>query len=304
MRSMVKRVVERGLHLAGIPGRRIRGRSSGTVILSYHNVVPRGESPVGDRSLHIDQARFGAHLDRLADTHDIVPLGSLVPGTAPSGRPRAAITFDDAYLGTITAGFEELARRGMPATVFVPAGLLGCEGFWWDRLASTSGGLSPSVRDHAMERLGGHQHRVLDHAVAEGRTPAALPGHARPADEPTLLRAVADSDFTLGSHTWHHVNLAGVPLDEALTEMRRGHEWLRTLEDRERAVDWLAYPYGHSTPEVEAAAGAVARCAVRVEGGAAEVQGRWVAADHRLPRVNVPAGLTSDGLSLRLAGLR
>lgn len=303
MRVMLKRVVERGLHIAGIPGRRIRQRASGMVILSYHNVVPRGESAVGDLSLHIDQARFAAHLDRLADTHDVVPLGSVVPGVEPTGRPRAAITFDDAYLGTITAGFEELERRGMPATVFVPGGLLGCEGFWWDRLASPSSGLAASVREHAMERLGGHQLRVLDHAVAEGRRPASLPDHARPADEATLLGAVAGSDFTLGSHTWHHVNLAGVPLDEALTEMRRGHDWLRGV-DRSTAVDWIAYPYGRSTPEVEAAAGAVARCAVRVEGGAAEVEGHWVAADHRLPRVNVPAGLTSDGLSLRLAGLR
>lgn len=304
MRSMLKRGVERGLHIAGIPGRRIRRRASGTVILSYHNIVPRGESPVGDRSLHLTQDRFGAHLDRLAQTHDVVALGDLEPGEVPTGRPRAVVTFDDAYLGTITAGFEELALRGMPATVFVPAGLLGCDGFWWDRLSSPTGGLDPALRERAMERLGGHHQRVLDHAAAEGITLHPLPDHARPADRATVVRALEKGAFSLGSHTWHHVNLAAVPLDEALTEMQRGHAWLGTLDPSVPVVDWLAYPYGCSTPEVEAAAAAVARCAVRVEGGAAEVEGRWVAADHRLPRINVPAGLTSDGLSLRLAGLR
>lgn len=305
MRDVLKAGAERLLVASGAPGRRIRGGASGTVILSYHNVVPRGESAVGDRSLHIDQARFGAHLDRILDTHDVVPLSAVEPGGAVSaGRPRAVVTFDDAYVGTVTAGFEELARRDLPATVFVPPGLLGAEGFWWDRLAPGGEGLAEAARNHALDALGGRHREVLDWATAQGMPLADLPPHARPASFPVLARAVATGRFSVGSHTWTHVNLAGVPLDEAVAEMRRGHAWLGEEARDLPGVDWIAYPYGRSSAEVEAAAAAVARWAVRVEGGAAEVRGRWVAADHRLPRINVPAGLSPDGLTLRLAGLR
>lgn len=304
IRDLVKSGVERALVASGVAGRRIRARATGTLILSYHNVVPRGERSAGDRSLHVDQTRFADHLDRLVETHDVVPLATLRPGEAPSGRPRAVVTFDDAYLGALTAGLEELARRGLPATVFVPPGLLGEEGFWWDRLASGPDGLGAVVRDHALDRLGGRHRAVLDWAVAEGMPLAELPAHARPATAEALFEAAGGGAFSLGSHTWSHVNLAAVPLDEAVGEMRRGHDWLADRRGDVDVVDWLAYPYGRSTPEVEAAAAAVAGHAVRVEGGAAEVGGRWVAGDHGLPRVNVPAGLSPDGLSLRLAGLR
>lgn len=305
MRDVVKAGAERLLVATGTPARRIRRRASGTVILSYHNVVPRGETAVGDRSLHIPQARFGAHLDRLLETHDVVPLDAVEPGSpVGDGRPRAVVTFDDAYVGTVTAGFEELARRKLPATVFVPPGLLGAEGFWWDRLAPGGEGLAEAARNHALDTLGGRHRDVLDWALAQGMPLADPPAHARPATFPVLARAVASGRFSLGSHTWTHVNLAGVPLDEALAEMRRGHAWLGQEARGLPVVDWIAYPYGRSTAEVEAAAAEVARWAVRVEGGAAEVGGRWVAGDHRLPRINVPAGLSPDGLTLRLAGLR
>lgn len=304
IRDVVKTGAERLIVASGMPGRRIAARASGTVILSYHNVVPRGEAVVGDLSLHITQDRFGAHLDRLVETHDVVPLADIVPGAEPSGRPRAAVTFDDAYVGTLTAGFEELGRRDLPATVFVPPGLLGGDGFWWDRLAPGGDGLVGPLRDHALDVLGGRHRPVLEWAVAEGLSLADLPTHARPATDEALRAAVATGRFAMGSHTWTHVNLAAVPLDEAVTEMRRGHDWLREWTGDAPVVDWLAYPYGRSTPEVEAAAAAVARWAVRVEGGPAEVRRRWVAGDHRLPRINVPAGLSPDGLTLRLAGIR
>ncbi len=309
MRRLVKRAVESGLRMTGLPRRRIAQRASGTVILSYHNIVPGGESPVGDRSLHLAQADFATQLDRLARTHDIVPLTSVVPGEVPAGRPRAVLTFDDAYRGALTAGIEELRLRNLPATIFVPPALLGAEGFWWDLLADPHGGLDPQVRDHVMEALGGRHDEALAWARAERRRPVSLPPHARPVEVAELEQVVAENPLlTLGSHSWSHVNLSAIPLAEAVAEMRRGHDWLRDepwlRACPKQTADWLAYPYGRTTPEVEEAAGAIARGALRVEGGAAEVAGRWVAPPYRLPRVNIPMGLTPDGLVLRLAGLR
>jgi peptidoglycan/xylan/chitin deacetylase (PgdA/CDA1 family) len=212
------------------------------------------------------------------------------------------VTFDDAYRGAVTAGFAELARRDLPATVFVPPGLLGSEGFWWDRLAGP-GGLADEVRDHALDTLGGRGDAVLSWAVDHGLPVSELPAHARPASSGELLSAARTGRFELGSHTWSHVNLAAVSPDEAAREIGRGHAWLDTV-DGVPAVDWLAYPYGRFTPEAVDLAAASVGHAVRVEGGAAEIRGEWVADRHRLPRINVPAGLSAHGLVIRLAGLR
>jgi peptidoglycan/xylan/chitin deacetylase (PgdA/CDA1 family) len=304
LRDIVKGGLEAGIMATGVPARRIRRRASGTVILSYHNVVPTGEQAVGDLSLHIGQRRFGEHLDRLLETHDVVPLSELRVGQVAEGRPRAVVTFDDAYLGTITAGFDELSRRGLPGTVFVPPGCLGSDGFWWDRIASPHEGLGPEVRSHALEALGGKGEQILAWARGEGMTLAELPGHARPATRDELLAAARSGRFELGSHTWSHVNLAGVAASEALDEMSRGHAWLDDVDAAIPCVDWLAYPYGLYSAEVVAAAAQTVGHAVRVDGGAAEVGGSWTADAHRLPRINVPAGLSPHGLVLRLAGLR
>jgi peptidoglycan/xylan/chitin deacetylase (PgdA/CDA1 family) len=100
------------------------------------------------------------------------------------------------------------------------------------------------------------------------------------------------------------VNLAAVPPDEARREITLGHDWLDSVRSEAPVVDWLAYPYGMFGPAAEETAAERLTGALRVEGGAAEVAGRWVSGAHRLPRINVPAGLTADGLTLRLAGLR
>lgn len=304
LRDILKGGLEAAIVASGVPGRRIRGRSSGTVVLSYHNVVPTGERAAGDLSLHIGQGRFGEHLDRIAETHDIVPLSEVRVGQVAAGRPRAVVTFDDAYRGTITAGFEELNRRGLPAAVFVPPGCLGSEGFWWDRIATPHEGLGPEARAHALESLGGRGDAILAWAAEVGRALSELPDHARPSTEDELFAAARSGRFELGSHTWSHVNLAGVPVSEAADEIARGHKWLDGVDADVPVVDWLAYPYGLYSPEVVVAAARTVGHAVRVDGGAAEVGGSWTADAHRIPRINVPAGLSPHGLVLRLAAMR
>src|SRR4051794_40278450 len=104
MRSELKRAVERALvHGAGIVSRTGRRRGA-TLVLAYHDIVPAGERPVGDRSLHLPQADFAAQLDEAARLGlRIVPLDALrQPDDDPT--PRVVITFDDAYRGALTAG--------------------------------------------------------------------------------------------------------------------------------------------------------------------------------------------------------
>lgn len=297
-----KRTVERALVGSGVAGALARRHRPAVAVLAYHNIVPTGERHAGDVSLHVDQRVFAEQLDWLLDRYRVVSLDQLHEARTATDSC-VAITFDDAYLGTMTAGLEEMGKRGLPATVFVPPGALGGEGFWWDLLAPARGApLSPGVRDHALQALEGRQDRVLAWAAAEGVPRGGpLPAHAQPADEATVVASARREGISLGAHTWSHPNLAALPREAVRDELERSRTWLRARAPR--YIDWLAYPYGLRTDAVVAEAAEHFEGAVLIEGGLAQSRGRWSAPAHEVPRLNVPRGLALEGLALRLAGI-
>src|SRR5512143_348475 len=100
VRTGLKQAVESLLIGAGVAGlARARARHR-TLVLAYHNVVPDGAPPAGDRSLHICRSRFAAQLDELIRHAEIAPLDQVL-SHPDRGRPRVAITFDDAYRGAV-----------------------------------------------------------------------------------------------------------------------------------------------------------------------------------------------------------
>jgi peptidoglycan/xylan/chitin deacetylase (PgdA/CDA1 family) len=111
---------------------------------------------------------------------------------------------------------------------------------------------------------------------------------------------VRRSGITVGSHSWSHPNLAAVDEGALEQELRRSFEWL--AERCESFVPFVSYPYGLWSERVaDAARDAGFDAGFRADGG-------WLPANpsqHRfkLPRFNVPAGLSVDGLRLRLAGI-
>lgn len=298
-RAVLKALVEKSLVAGGCAsvGRYLhRGR---TLILAYHNVVPEKGELAGDSSLHLPRSEFARHLDLLSETHRVLPLEeALAPG--PEGRPRAAVTFDDAYRGAVTAGVDELARRGLPATVFVNPGLLGRPGFWWDELTPRGAvALPDGLREEALDRGRGIAEEVYRWAAGRGLERRSLPAHAGVATEEELAAAAGTPGITLGSHAWSHANLARLDAEELEDELSRPLGWLR---DRfpEAVCPWLSLPYGRSGPGVERA--------VREAGyeGALRVTGGLAGADvdrYSVPRVNVPAGVSDAGFVLRTAGL-
>ncbi|HEX8362155.1 MAG TPA: polysaccharide deacetylase family protein [Longimicrobium sp.] len=297
-RAALKRLAESSLARSGLP-RLVRARHRREVlVLAYHNVVPRGERAVGDLSLHLPQDEFARQMESLRRTHEVVALDSLLEPRPHSARPRAVVTFDDAYHGALTAGVDELVRRGMPATVFVTPAYVGGGTFWWDEYADPARGLDPALREYALGALRGQGERVGAWMAERGEHPATLPAHLGVADEVLLGRAAACPGITLASHTWSHPNLAALAEDELDAELARPLAWLR--ERFQAVVPWLSYPYGLSSPLVERAAERAGyRGAFRVEGG-------WTPAgatgSFALPRMNVPAGVSLHGFELRTAG--
>lgn len=296
----LKRLVENVLVTSGVARlaqRRVQGRA---LILAYHNIVPRGQPAAGEQALHLPQDVFASHLDVLQEMLDLVPLDALlIPDTAGGNgaRPRAAITFDDAYRGALSAGVDELARRGLPATIFVAPGFVDGGTFWWDALAD-NGTLPDAIRHEALTTADGDDVAVRRWAAARGLLLRKTPPHATVASEAELQAALRHDGITLGSHSWSHPNLARLGGARLTDELRRPLEWLRARFSRVTSA--LAYPYGLASPEVERAAAAAGHDAGLL------IAGGWRRGDEhafRVPRLNVPAGLSPNGLALRSAGL-
>jgi peptidoglycan/xylan/chitin deacetylase (PgdA/CDA1 family) len=268
------------------------------VVLAYHNVVRDGDAGLGDASLHIPASRFREHLDMLARSCDFVPLTDVLVPNARAARPdrlRIALTFDDAYDGTITLGLPELERRGIPGTVFVTPGFLGGKTFWWDDFRFVVGS---AERDHALASLAGDDERVRAWAKGRGIAPRPTPSSFRVAAEEQVRAATASGKITLGAHGWRHRNFTALSDADLREELERPAQWL--TEHCSGVIPWVAYPYGLSDARVERAAAAAGYAGgLRTVGGGAPVP---PADPWRTPRLTVPAGLSVNGLSLRTGG--
>jgi peptidoglycan/xylan/chitin deacetylase (PgdA/CDA1 family) len=298
MHRLMRRPLELAISSSAIgwvTQRRVRGRR---LILAFHGVRPHGEPPAGERTLFVAQRDFATQLDMLAEESDVVPLDQLDdPG---DGRPRVAITMDDAYRGAVNEGVRELAARSLPATIFVAPGRLNNHVFWWDALAHRNANLDDKLRNYALYNLRGADEKVRDWAATAGiPTSDDLPEYAQTATRDELTAALRFPGITLGSHSWSHANLASLSITEAAAEVRRSREWLHAAFG-EKAINWLAYPYGLESSQTRVAVAEAAYAgAVRVDGG-------W----HRpgevspfaRPRFCIGSGLTFAGLRARLTG--
>ncbi len=298
MPAGLKRALEVALARGGpaLVSRAMRG--GGVLVLAYHNVVPQAAPPAGERSLHLAADRFKRQLDLIQRWLTVVPVADLA-GNRDERRPRAVITFDDAYRGAVTIALAELRDRGLPATMFVAPGRLGGDQFWWDALAADDRGIEPGVRRHALEELGGDESAVRAWA---GRAGLAL------RDVPELWRSATVEELdgsqypglTLASHTWSHPNLARCHGSELERELVAPHVWLAGRY-RQAYVPWLAFPYGRYSREVCDVA------AARGLQGAFTIEGGWthlpLSNPLAAPRLNIPAGLSIDGFALRVSGM-
>lgn len=284
------------------PAHLLRSRYRGeALVLAYHDIVPDDLPAPGERSLHLTRSAFAAQLDRLVTTHEIVPLDDLLRGgDERRDRPRAVITFDDAYQGAVSHGLVETSRRGIPATVFVAPHFIGGASFWWDALAGGLGGELPAaLRTELLEELDGSDDAIRAWAAREGWPVWEPPAPARAATIEELREAARLPGVAFGSHSWSHRNLTRLTGADLRDELELPLSWLR--ERFENVVPWLSYPYGRVSPRVERAA------AEAGYQGAVTVAAGWSTAPPRrplaVPRLNIPAGISPNGFTLQTAGL-
>ena len=224
-----------------------------SLVLVYHRIGPPGREPDSWR-LAVSAANFEQHLELLASSRHVLPLGALVErlGTASLPRDAVAITFDDGYAESLAFAVPRLRSAGLPATIFLATGLLGRPEFWWDRAALLVSPEESADGHRELERLwlelrsatpAEREQRLAD--LESRRSARPVGPRAGPCDRPQTVaeaRALASDAITLGSHTVTHPWLPDLPAARVEEEVAAAHA---------RSRDWnlgretyFAYPYG------------------------------------------------------------
>lgn len=298
-REKVVRLVRNAAYLMALATRYpAHRRRRGAAIFAFHNVMPDDSIPARcDRSLHVTLSDFQDYLGVIADGHTVVPLDEIAARVRQrrSVDGLAALTFDDAYRGVMIHAAPLLARRALPATVFVVSGAAAAPApFWWDLIGS-DGGLTEGVRNHALNHLQGARDLVLaEHDVSEFAMPTAL----LPAcwDD---VRTLARDGMTIGSHTVSHRNLTAIGGAAVEQELERARAEIGAVLGAPPVE--VAYPYGLLNGSViEAAGRAGYTTGVTLQFGLVTRDTNTLA----LPRINVPAGISLPALECWAAGLR
>jgi peptidoglycan/xylan/chitin deacetylase (PgdA/CDA1 family) len=186
-------------------------------IVSYHGI--NDDQPAN--AYAVASQDFAQHMAFLAQHCTVFSLGRLVDclRSREPLPPRAiAITIDDGYLDAYTQAFPILQRWDLPATVFLPVGL--------------------------MARLGTGASEIDSGAFPLHRPAVRLKGRLAQAEFLSWqqVREMSCHGIDFGSHTLSHVSLTRVSRQWARIELERSKA--RLEDELGKSATGLAYPYG------------------------------------------------------------
>lgn len=277
--------------------RRVR---SGAVVLCYHNVIA-GPRQNGEKILHMQSDAFERDISWMASRFEFVFLSELVARIRQgrSVRGLAAISFDDAYVGTFDNALPILRHFTVPSTIFVTSGASGSgRSFWWDWPEFSSGSLTISERDRLLTQFEGDAGKI---AAEFDIAPANLAGEYLPADW-SRIRTARDDLVEFGAHSVTHRALPFISDDQLNNELTVCSEAIQ--EQLGVRPTLFAYPYGlydHRVLRAVAESGF---------DGALTLAGRDVRVGTNafaVPRVNIPgviSGVAFRGTVSGAANLR
>jgi peptidoglycan/xylan/chitin deacetylase (PgdA/CDA1 family) len=187
-------------------------------ILTYHSVDTTGSV------ISVTPDVFASHVRWLASGRvAVVGLADLL--ARPGDDDAVTITFDDALRNFADEAWPRLRDHGLPATLFVPTGVVGGTNDW----AAMPGGGMPSLP-------------VLDWAS---------------------LARLQGEGVTLGAHSRTHPDLRALPRQALLEEVDGSLEDIR--RETGRRPDAFAYPYGYWNAEASAVVRGLCRLACTTE---------------------------------------
>jgi len=165
---------------------------SRTVILYYHS-VPKEQ-----------KAAFARQMDKLI--HCSEPRRADAVASNSAGVRYSVVTFDDGYQNILESALPELARRGIPATIFIVPGALG---------------VTPNWEDYS----GGTDLAMHEPIVTEAQ-----------------LRKLPSDLVQIGSHTLTHPMLPQLSEQQARTELSASRAKLEEIIGKR--VTLFSFPYG------------------------------------------------------------
>lgn len=251
---------------------------SAAAILMYHRVI--ADEPLVSGAIEpgmvVRRETFAKHLEWLEECFSVMPLSEVVDRLIdgkPLPRRACAITFDDGWKDNLDHALPELARRSLPATVFVVTDRVGTTGaFWPDEVYRGMSGRSPEAQGNLLRQLGietggDPRHAVIGHlkGLPASELDAALAelcihGGLEAPDARELLdweelARLKRSGFDVESHAATHAILPRLSPAEADAELRRSRDAL--LERGFGEARLVAYPSGAYDAAIKEAAARV-----------------------------------------------
>jgi peptidoglycan/xylan/chitin deacetylase (PgdA/CDA1 family) len=326
-----------GFGLARPLARVFGGRAA---ILAYHRVLDPRETDLEtiEPGMYVTPDTFAEHVRLLQQRYHVVSLAELLRRLL-TGEPlpwgTVALTFDDAWQDNYDHAYPVLRAAGLPATIYVPTGLIGVpQRFWFSRAAEATKILwdkreliaatfpdeampppakflmdllvdNPSRRRYFIRVLAGlkplsDEDRDVVLRFLEGVVEYEMPPRLETANWDQLRRMSRDV-FEIGSHTETH------PLLTRLTDAEVERELLASKQAIAQEIGVaptsFCYPTGDANEKV---ARLVARAgyasAVTTEAGFADPPFNA----YLLPRIGVHQDVApdADGLALLLSGIR
>lgn len=314
--------------------RRLRGK---VTILMYHRVVTEVElsSQFIQPGMYVTGETFDRQIRFLREHFDILPMNDLLSmwreKTWDENRRYCVITFDDGWLDNYVHAFPVLRRYDVPATIFLPTGIIGTTKWFWPEQLGWLGQrfalLSSKLRGEILASLkgGGSWQSGIARAMETGQSDdlieyckaashqqigelvdrLAEEMEARLPDQRLVMdwgeaEEMSAANISFGSHSVAHKILT------TLSDAELHEEIYGSLEDlRQRnlnAVPVFCYPNGNYSPTVIQCVASAGYCA------ATTTESGWEDGDSsrlfRLRRIGVHNDLTcSDALfGFQLAG--
>ncbi|PTM41476.1 polysaccharide deacetylase [Bosea sp. 124] len=289
-------------------------------ILCYHRVLPEPQrSAYHDPDLVVTPDVLRTHCRLLTQHYTVLPLEKALRQIegGGTGRPLAAITFDDGYQDNCLLAAPILQEYGIQATFFVVAGLVDTDivpwydraGLAWNALAQRDLMLDASNAREAMSKAKQLSPSQREDWVAELQRQAgavAIPAVDRIMTSPQL-RELVSKGHEIGSHTMTHPLLPQCD-DRTLTnELQQSRAALAAITGQ--AITGICYPNGDCDDRVARATTAAGYgYATSVREGVNDPHAlerftlkRWFISQQRLCDRR---GLPSDGLfRMEISGL-
>lgn len=250
---------------------RWRNRNALTVLM-FHRVLPATDPAfaLAEREFTFTLNGFRCALDFVQRHYRVVSLGDLQAarqGQRPLPTNPVLITFDDGWRDTLTHAAPELARRGLPAVLFLASEVVALESprWWQDTLVAAlaepgaparlcaAAGWADMPKGNVSQVLAAHLG-----AMPEADRQAWLAQHApevlgqiahRQMATLSELKAIDKGRMAIGGHGHTHspLTLSPKPEAELLTSQRM-------LDELGQGVRSMSFPHGAWSSEVAEAA--------------------------------------------------